>query len=85
MNRVFAFFMLILLMPLMIFMTLLIFLITFEHPVFSQQRFAGHDTFFTIYKFKTITKNKKQNVLLEVIRRTHLDELPNYLILSKGK
>ena len=71
--------------PLLIFTSLLIFLVILENPFFRQKRFIDSNKFFTIYKLKTITKNKKNNFFLHFLRFTHLDELPQLINIIKGE
>lgn len=69
----------------MIFISILIFTITLENPIFIQRRFMSHNQFFDIYKFKTIRKSQKKDFILSFIRSTHLDELPQLINIIKGE
>jgi lipopolysaccharide/colanic/teichoic acid biosynthesis glycosyltransferase len=84
-NKVIAILALTLLIPLMIFISILIFTITLENPFFMQRRFMGHNQFFVIYKFKTIRKSQMKDFILNFLRSTHLDELPQLINIIKGE
>ena len=84
-NKLVAILLLLFLAPLLIFTSLLIFLVILENPFFRQKRFMDSNKFFTIYKLKTITKNKKNNFFLHFLRFTHLDELPQLINIIKGE
>jgi O-antigen biosynthesis protein WbqP len=97
-NRLFAFFLLIILSPLFLIVSLVIF-IEDGFPVFFTQKRVGNDyTFFNIYKFRSMKKNtpnvathlltNPEQYLLKIgkfIRKTSLDELPNLINIIKGE
>jgi O-antigen biosynthesis protein WbqP len=96
-NRLFAFFLLVVLSPLFLIVSLVI-LIEDGFPVFFTQKRVGINyTFFNIYKFRSMKKNtpnvathlltNPDQYLLEIgklIRKTSLDELPNLINILKG-
>ena len=97
-NRIFALFIIIILLPIFI---VLCIKILFEDgfPVFFKQRRIGINyTFFNIYKFRSMKKNtpnvathlltNPEQYLLKIgkfIRKTSLDELPNLINIIKGE
>ena len=97
-SRLFAALLLILLSPILLFVTIAI-IIENGFPVFFTQKRVGINyTFFRIYKFRSM-KNNTPNVathllenpdqyLLKIgkfIRKTSLDELPNLINIVKGQ
>ena len=97
-NRLFALFLLIMLSPLFLIVSLAI-LIEDGLPVFFTQKRVGINyTFFNIYKFRSMKKNtpnvathlliNPDQYLLKIgnfIRKTSLDELPNLINIIKGE
>lgn len=97
-NRLFALFILVILSPLFLIVSLVIF-IEDGFPVFFKQKRVGVNyTFFYIYKFRSMKKNTPNVAthLLEnpdqfllkfgkFIRKTSLDELPNLINIIKGE
>jgi O-antigen biosynthesis protein WbqP len=97
-NRLFAFFFLVILSPLFLIVVILI-LIEDGFPVFFIQRRVGINyTFFYIYKFRSMRKNtpnvathlltNPKQYLLKIgsfIRKNSLDELPNLINIIKGE
>ena len=97
-SRLFALFLLILLSPLFILISLAI-LIEDGFPVFFTQKRVGINySFFNIYKFRSMKKNTPNvathlltdpdQYLLKIgklIRKTSLDELPNLINIFKGE
>lgn len=97
-NRVFALFLVILLFPLFLFVSLAI-LIEDDLPVFfTQNRVGINYSFFNIYKFRSMKKNtpnvathlleNPDQYLLKIgkfIRKTSLDELPNLINIIRGE
>ena len=98
MNRTFAFFILIFLIPIFLIIMLLI-LLDDGFPIFFIQKRVGKDySFFELYKFRTMKKNTPNVAthLLEnpnqyilkvgsILRKLSLDELPNLLNIIKGE
>lgn len=98
MNRLFAFFILMLLSPVFILVWLAI-LIEDGSPVFFKQKRVGVNyTFFYIYKFRSMKKNtpnvathlltNPDQYLLKIgriLRKLSLDELPNVINIIKGE
>lgn len=96
-NRLFALFLLVILSPLFLIVSLVI-LIEDDFPVFFTQKRVGINyTFFNIYKFRSMMKNtpnvathlliNPDQYLLKIgkfIRKTSLDELPNLINIIKG-
>jgi O-antigen biosynthesis protein WbqP len=97
-NRLFAFFLLLVLSPIFLILSLVI-LIEDGFPVFFKQKRIGMNyTFFYIYKFRSMKKNtpnvathlleNPDQYLLKIggfIRKTSLDELPNLINIIKGE
>ena len=97
-NKLFAFILLILFLPLFL---IIIFLIYFEDggPIFfTQTRIGLNYTYFKIYKFRSMRKNtpnvathlldNPDQYLLKIgkfIRKFSLDELPNLINIIKGE
>ena len=96
-SRLFALFLLILLSPIFLIVSLMI-LIENGFPIyFTQKRVGINYTFFNIYKFRSMKKNtpnvathlleNPEQYLLKIgklIRKTSLDELPNLINIIKG-
>jgi O-antigen biosynthesis protein WbqP len=97
-NRIIAFFLLIILSPIFIIVGLLIF-IQDGFPVFFKQKRVGVNySFFYIYKFRTMKKDtpnvathllaNPEQYLLKIgalLRKLSLDELPNLINIIKGE
>ncbi len=97
-SRLFALFLLILLSPIFLLVSLAI-LIEDGFPVFFTQKRVGINySFFNIYKFRSMKKNtpnvathlleNPDQYLLKIgkfIRKTSLDELPNLINIIKGE
>lgn len=97
-NRLFALFLLVILSPLFLILSLVI-LIEDGLPVFFTQRRVGINyTFFYIYKFRSMKKNTPNlathlldnptRYLLNIsglLRKLSLDELPNLINIIKGE
>lgn len=95
MNRLFAFVLLILLLPLLLFLGLMI-SVKLQKPIFRQKRLGKNGDIFVLYKFKTMTNKKdsrggllpdKERLILfgQFLRSTGLDELPNLFNILKGE
>lgn len=97
-NRFFGLVIFLLLLPIFIFLTLIIFLEDGPPIFFKQKRVGLNSTFFGIYKFRSMKKGtpnvathlleSPDQYLLKVgkyIRRTSLDELPNLINIIKGE
>ena len=97
-NRLFALFLLVILSPLFLIVSLVI-LIEDGFPIFfTQKRIGINYSFFNIYKFRSMKKNtpnvathlltNPEQYLLKIgkfIRKTSLDELPNLINIIKGE
>jgi O-antigen biosynthesis protein WbqP len=97
-SRLLALFLLILLAPIFLFVSIVI-LIEDGFPVFfTQKRVGVNYSFFNIYKFRSMKKNtpnvathlleNPDQYLLKIgkfIRKTSLDELPNLINIIKGE
>ena len=97
-NRLLAFFFLIILSPLIIIVCLLIYLQD-DFPVFFKQKRVGVNySFFYIFKFRTMKKDtpnvathlltNPEQYLLKIgalLRKLSLDELPNLINIIKGE
>lgn len=97
-NRLFAFILIVLFSPILIFVAIAIILEDGFPVFFTQQRVGISHTFFKIYKFRSMTKNtpnvathlltNPEQYLLKIgmfIRKTSLDELPNLINIIKGE
>jgi O-antigen biosynthesis protein WbqP len=97
-NRLLAFFFLIILSPLFIIVGLLIFIQDGLPVFFKQKRVGVNYSFFYIYKFRTMKKDtpnvathlltNPEQYLLKIgalLRKLSLDELPNLINIIKGE
>jgi O-antigen biosynthesis protein WbqP len=97
-NRIFAFLLLILLLPILFLISMCIFFEDGFPVFFSQKRIGINYTFFKIYKFRSMKRNTPNVAthLLEnpasymlrigvVLRKLSLDELPNLINIIKGE
>ena len=96
-NRLFALFLLVILFPLFLIVSLVIFMEDGFPVFFTQKRVGIKYSFFNIYKFRSMKKNTPnvathllsdpEQYLLKIgkfIRKTSLDELPNLINIIKG-
>ncbi len=97
-NRLFALLLLILLHPLFLIVSIVIFIEDGIPFFFTQKRVGINYSFFKIYKFRSMKKNtpnvathlltNPDQYLLKIgklIRKTSLDELPNLINIIKGE
>jgi O-antigen biosynthesis protein WbqP len=97
-NRLFALFLLLIVSPLFILVSIFIFIEDGLPVLFNQKRVGINYTFFNIYKFRSMKKNtpniathlltNPDQYLLrigKIIRKTSLDELPNLINIVKGE
>jgi len=98
MNRIFAFFLVLILSPIFLIVSIAI-LVEDGFPIlFTQKRVGINYSFFHIYKFRSMKKNtpniathlltNPEQYLLKIgklIRKTSLDELPNLINIIKGE
>lgn len=97
-NRISAFFLIILFSPFFVFVCIAIMLEDGFPLLFTQNRVGINYTFFKIYKFRSMKKNtpnvathlltNPEQYLLKIgkfIRKTSLDELPNLINIIKGE
>jgi len=97
-NRLFALIVLVILSPVFLMVTLLIFIEDGSPIFFKQKRVGINYSFFKIYKFRSMKKNtpnvathlliNPDQYLLKIgkfIRKTSLDELPNLINIIKGE
>ena len=98
MNRLLALIMLLLLSPLLLVISIFIFIDDGVPILFSQKRIGINYSFFKLYKFRSMKKftpnvathlltNSKKYILKigRIIRKLSLDELPNLLNIVKGE
>lgn len=98
MNKLFAFFILIIIFPIFLLIYLLILLEDGSPIFFKQKRVGKNYSFFFIYKFRTMKKNtpnvathlldNPEQYLLKIgpiLRKLSLDELPNLINIIKGE
>ena len=97
-SRFFAFFILIILFPILTIIALAIFIEDGCPILFTQKRVGINYTFFKIYKFRSMKNNSPdlathlltnpEKYLLKtgrLLRKLSLDELPNFLNIVKGE
>ena len=97
-NRLFALITLLILSPVYLVVSLVIFIEDGSPVFFKQKRVGVNYTFFYIYKFRSMKKNSPnvathlltnpEQYLLKIgafIRKTSLDELPNLINIIKGE
>ena len=97
-NRLFALIVFIILIPVLVAVSLAIFIEDGFPILFTQKRIGINYTFFKIYKFRSMKKNtpnvathlltNPDQYLLKIgkfIRKTSLDELPNLINILKGE
>lgn len=97
-SRFFAFFILIILFPILTIIALVIFIEDGYPILFTQKRVGVNYTFFKIYKFRSMKNNSPdlathlltnpEKYLLKtgrLLRKLSLDELPNFLNIVKGE
>jgi O-antigen biosynthesis protein WbqP len=97
-NRLFALFLLVILSPLFLIVSFVIFIEDGFPLFFTQKRVGINYSFFNIYKFRSMKKNtpnvathlliNPDQYLLKIgklIRKTSLDELPNLINIIKGE
>lgn len=84
MNRLLALAGLIVLSPLFFMVIVSILLLDGVSPIFTQQRLGFNEQCFKIYKFKTM-KAEGLTRLGTLLRKTHLDELPQLLNIFFGQ
>jgi len=84
MNRMLALAGLILLSPLFFIVIATILLVDGVNPIFTQQRLGLHEQCFKIFKFRTMN-DEGHTRLGGLLRKTHLDELPQLVNILAGK
>ena len=93
---VFAFFGLLFLSPLLIFVTIGLFIVNNGKPFFFQLRPGLHERIFKIVKFKTMNDKKdadgkllpdadRLTLIGAIVRKTSLDEIPQLINVLKGE
>jgi O-antigen biosynthesis protein WbqP len=95
MNRIIAILLFILLLPIIIFASLYIFIVDGFPIIFSQKRAGIDNSYFNIYKLRTMKKNTPDIAtdkltfdpfifVGKILRKLSLDELPQLLNIIKG-
>jgi lipopolysaccharide/colanic/teichoic acid biosynthesis glycosyltransferase len=82
--RLFAFILLIFLIPFFVFIYFLVFIFDGKPVVFIQERVGQGRNLFTIYKFKTM-KDNKITKLGRVLRKLGIDEMLQLINIYKGQ
>ncbi len=98
MNKIFAFLLLLILLPVFFILGIIIYVEDGLPILFKQQRVGINYTFFNIYKFRSMKKNTPNVAthllenpdlyLLKIgkfIRKSSIDELPNLINIIKGE
>jgi lipopolysaccharide/colanic/teichoic acid biosynthesis glycosyltransferase len=83
MMRILAFILLILSLPFVILAMVVLFITTFESPLFLQERIGKNRTPFTIIKLRTM-KNGQVTFVGRVLRKTGIDEIPQLINVVFG-
>ena len=83
MQRIIAFFLLIILSPLIMFTALIIALMEGLPIVFTQDRIGMNRKIFTIYKFRTMSKGQV-TLIGKILRKTGIDELLQLVNIING-
>jgi lipopolysaccharide/colanic/teichoic acid biosynthesis glycosyltransferase len=81
--KIIAIIVLIILSPLIVIISLLLFFQSGVKVIFTQQRIGLNQIGFTIYKFKTI-EHKKTTFVGKFLRKSGLDEIPQLYNIIKG-
>lgn len=84
MQRLLAFILLLLLLPILLLTALLVALFDGMPVIFTQERLGLNRQVFTIYKFRTMRK-ERITFLGRVLRKTGLDELPQLINILEGR
>ena len=84
MQRLIAFFLLILLMPIILLTSFIIVLFSGMPIIFTQERIGKDKQPFTIYKFRTMRQGKI-SLVGKILRKTGIDEIPQLLNILEGK
>lgn len=96
-NKIIAGVLLIVLSPVLLITALLVRFLEPNSPIiFQQKRIGKHRKPFIIYKFRTLRSNPSNKLVLDVndsrialvgkiLRKTHLDELPQLINILKGE
>ena len=93
---IFAVLGLLLLSPIFVFITILLYFDFKESPFFFQRRVGKNNTVFSIVKYKTMKNTKSQNGILlpdeqrltklgTILRKTSLDEIPQLINVLNGE
>ena len=80
---IFSFAGLILLLPVLVFVTLFIILLERKSPFFIQPRLGKHKKVFQIYKFRTMLDGEITSIG-KVLRKSGIDELPQLINILRG-
>lgn len=83
MNKISAFFLLILVFPFLLLISSVVFLIEQENPFFKQIRIGKNKVPFKLIKLRTMKKNQITSIG-SILRKTGIDEIPQLLNIIKG-